>query len=139
MGDSSLSNDSSFRIHHTMLPVADIERSIDFYTRFLGMKPMGRRRDDSRRVEVAHVGYGDRDTQPSLELTQNIAENAPAEIGATGIHIALQVNGIEVLCQRLAADGVEFIQAVKATANNKRLTAWIRDPDRHAIEIIELR
>ena len=27
----------TFRIHHTMLPVADLERSIDFYTRLFGM------------------------------------------------------------------------------------------------------
>ena len=60
--------DLIFRIHHTMLPVADLQRSMTFYTRLFGMSVMGRRSDADRKVEVGHVGYGDRATQPSLEL-----------------------------------------------------------------------
>ncbi len=32
MSDSSLVEGLSFRVHHTMLPVADLDRSIAFYT-----------------------------------------------------------------------------------------------------------
>jgi catechol 2,3-dioxygenase-like lactoylglutathione lyase family enzyme len=31
-------NDLSFRVHHARLPMADLNRSIAFYTRLLGMK-----------------------------------------------------------------------------------------------------
>jgi catechol 2,3-dioxygenase-like lactoylglutathione lyase family enzyme len=37
----TLVDDLTFRLHHTMLPVADIERSIGFYTRLLGMRRWG--------------------------------------------------------------------------------------------------
>ena len=36
-------NDFSFRILHTMLRVSDMERSIDFYTRLLGMRVLEQR------------------------------------------------------------------------------------------------
>jgi lactoylglutathione lyase len=130
----------AFRIHHAMLPVADLDRSINFYTRFLAMKPMGRRVDETRKVEVGHVGYGDRELQPSLELTKDISEGAPAEVRPTGIHVAIQVSDLQELCGVLEREHVRFIQTLKAREpSNRRLTAWIRDPDGHAIELIEIR
>jgi lactoylglutathione lyase len=129
--------DIQFRIHHTMLPVADLDRSIGFYTRLLGMKPMGRRTDDTRKVEVGHVGYGDRDTQPSLELTQDISESAPTEVKPTGIHVAIHVSDLQRLCGLLERDQVKFLQPIKGTPG-RRLVAWVRDPDGHALELVEV-
>ena len=40
---------TDFRIHHTMLPVASLDRSIAFYTGLLGMAVMGRRLHEARR------------------------------------------------------------------------------------------
>ena len=133
----TLVDDLKFRLHHTMLPVADIERSIGFYTRLLGMRPMGRRTDDTRKVEVGHVGYGDRDTQPSLELTQDISESAPAEVKSTGIHVAIHVNDLQRLCGVLEQEQVRFLAPIKGTPG-RRLVAWIRDPDGHALELVEV-
>lgn len=133
-------NDLTFRIYHTMLPVADLDRSIEFYTRLLGMKGMGRRSDDKRKVEVGHVGYGDRDTQPSLELTRDVSEGAPAEVRPTGIHVAIHVNDLHRLCSVLESERIKFIRPLKGVEpGSRRLTAWIRDPDGHAIELVEIR
>lgn len=137
MSSESLVGDLTFRIHHTLLPVADLNRSIDFYTRLLGMKPMGRRTDEIRKVEVGHVGYGDREAQPSLELTRDISATAPAEVRPTGIHVAVHVSDLQRLCDVLESDHVQFLQSLKGTPG-KRLTAWIRDPDGHAIELVEV-
>lgn len=137
MSSETLVGDLTFRIHHTMLPVADLNRSIEFYTRLLGMRPMGRRTDETRKVEVGHVGYGDRETQPSLELTKDISENAPAEVKPTGIHVAIHVNDLQRLCGVMESEHVKFLQPLKGTPG-KRLTAWVRDPDGHAIELVEV-
>jgi lactoylglutathione lyase len=137
MSNASLTSDLSFRIHHTMLPVANLDRSIGFYTRLLGMKPMGRRTDDTRKVEVGHVGYGARDIQPSLELTQDISETAPAEVKPAGIHVAIHVNDLQRLCSVLEREQVEFLQTIKGTSG-RRLVAWVRDPDGHALELVEV-
>ena len=140
MNGENLVKDFTFRLHHTMLPVADLDRSIEFYTRLLGMRGMGRRSDDKRKVEVGHVGYGDREHQPSLELTRDISESAPAEVRPTGIHVAIQVNDLQRLCSVLEGERVTFIQPLKGVEpGSRRLTAWVRDPDGHAIELVEIR
>lgn len=139
MGTESFVNDLTFRIHHTMLPVLDLGRSIDFYTRLLGMTVMGRRTDATRKVEVGHVGYGERETQPSLELTQDTSKGAPGEIAPIDFHVGLQVSDLRRLCGVLEQQRVSFIKALKASGpDNRRLTAWIRDPDGHAIELIQI-
>lgn len=137
MGGENYSKDLTFRIHHTMLPVADLDRSIDFYTRLLGMKGMGRRSDEVRKVEVGHVGYGERDTQPSLELTMDTGDSAPQKIGSTGVHVAIQVSDLQRLCGVLEVEHVRFIQPLKG--NDRRLAAWVADPDGHALELVEIR
>jgi lactoylglutathione lyase len=130
----------NFRIHHTMLPVSDLNHSIEFYTRLLGMSVMGRRTDPNRKVEVGHVGYGERDIHPSLELTQDLNDAAAAEIGPIDFHVGIQVGDLRKLCDALERENVRFVKALKESGpDNRRLTAWIRDPDGHAIELIEIR
>lgn len=137
MSNESLVADIQFRLHHTMLPVIDLDRSVNFYTRLLGMQPMGRRTDETRQVEVGHVGYGDRDTQPSLELTQDITPSAPAEVKPTGIHVAIHVDNVRKLCGVLEREQVKFLAPIKGTPG-RRLVAWIRDPDGHALELVQV-
>lgn len=135
MSAESVVDDLTFRIHHTMLPVADLDRSVHFYTRLLGMTPMGRRTDETRRVEVGHVGYGD---QPTLELTKDVSETAPHTVRPTGIHVAIQVSDLTRLCAILENEHVTFLQPLKGLGG-RRLVAWIRDPDGHALELVEIR
>lgn len=134
-GDSPVA-DLSFRIHHAMLPVANLERSIGFYTRLFGMQVMGRRSDPNRQVEVGHVGYGERATQPSIELIQDVSARAPATVKPTGGHISIHVSDLAKLCGVLEQAGVEFTQPLSRRAGGN-LRAWVRDPDGHALELGE--
>jgi len=126
----------SFRIHHTMLPVSNLERSIDFYTRLFGMHLMGRRSDPNRQVEVGHVGYGERATQPSIELIQDVSAKTPAAVAPTGGHISIHVSDLTRLCHVLEQAGVEFKQPLSRRAGGN-LRAWVRDPDGHELELGE--
>jgi len=49
----------SMRILHTMLRVGDLERSIAFYTRVLGMRLLRKTERPEQRYTLAFVGYGD--------------------------------------------------------------------------------
>jgi len=60
--------DITFRIRHTMLPVSDLDRSIDFYTRLFGMDIQRLRAAPERKERVAYVGYGSDDDSHALEL-----------------------------------------------------------------------
>jgi lactoylglutathione lyase len=138
MNQESLVGDLSFRIHHTMLPVADLTRSIQFYTRLFGMTLMGRRSDANRQVEVGHVGYGDRATQPSIELIQDMSGRAPSKVGATGGHISIHTSDLTKLCAVLERAGVRFKQPLSQRAGGN-LRAWVYDPDGHELELAEHR
>ena len=137
MGEDSLVNDLTFRIHHMMLPVSKLERSVDFYKRFFGMTLMGQRLDANRQVSVAHVGYGDRATQPSIELIQDASKRAPARVKPTGAQISIHVSDLQKLCAVLEKEGVEFKQPLSRRPGGGSLRAWVRDRDGHELELAE--
>ena len=137
MNEDCLVEDLSFRVHHTMLPVADLGRSVAFYTRLLGMKVKDRRASEARKVEVGLVGYGDKASEPFLELIQDTSEKAPAPVTPANIHVGIDVSDLRKLCTILAKEGIAFIRPLKQRSDGLGLSAWIRDPDGHELELAE--
>ena len=64
------------RILHTMLRVGDLQRSIDFYTKVLGMKLLRTTDRPEQKYSLAFVGYGDERSHAVLELTYNYGVTA---------------------------------------------------------------
>jgi len=62
---------ASMRILHTMLRVADLERSLRFYTEVLGMRLLRRKDYPEGKFTLAFVGYGEETDTAVLELTHN--------------------------------------------------------------------
>jgi lactoylglutathione lyase len=120
-----------------MLPVADLDRSIAFYTRLLGMKVKERHASEARKVEVGLIGYGDEASAPFLELIQDISEKAPAQVTPANIHVGIDTSDLAKLCTVLEAEGVQFIRPLKQRSDGMGLSAWIRDPDGHEIELAQ--
>ena len=121
-----------FRFRHTMLPVSDMARAVDFYTRILGMQ-VGRTRDkgsDGR--TISYGGYGDEGTNPVLEL---IAGTGNAEKPWAG-HIAIAVSDLRMLCATLEKEGVRFAKPlIEAVGGSNTYIANIYDPDGFEIEL----
>ncbi|MFC1816912.1 VOC family protein [Thermodesulfobacteriota bacterium] len=127
-----------FRLRHTMLPVKDLERSIDFYTRLLGMEVMRRRINEANTLSVGYVGYGNEDHYPVLELVEDIGLNLPAKMNHWEGHISIQVSDLYNLCESLEKEGVKFIRpAGPNRPGRKDLVACIADPDDYKIELNE--
>lgn len=137
MNDNCLVKDLSFRIHHTMLPVADLDRSIAFYTRLLGMKVNERHASEARKVEVGLIGYGDEASAPFLELIQDTSERSPAQVTPANIHVGIDTSDLRKLCEILQKEGVTFIRPFKQRSDGMGFSAWVRDPDGHEIELAE--
>ena len=137
MTDESLVENLTFRIHHTMLPVADLDRSVGFYMQLLGMKLKERHVNEVRKVAVALVGYGDKPTSPFLELIENLGDSAPTAVTPLNAHIAIDVSDLRKLSGILEREGITFVRPLKARSDGKGLSAWVQDPDGHEIELAE--
>lgn len=126
-----------YRILHTMLRVFDLERSIDFYTRLLGMQLLRRKDYEGGRFTLAFVGYGDESEQPAIELTYNWDQKEPYTIGSGYGHIAIGVPDIYETCRRLEAAGAKITRPPGPMKHGTTVIAFIEDPDVYKIELIE--
>jgi lactoylglutathione lyase len=126
-----------FRFLHTMLRVRDLDRSLDFYTRLLGMRLLMRREFPTGRFTLAFVGYGeDRETCPTIELTHNWDQAEPYSIGTGFGHLALGVADLHGTCARLAREGVSIPRPPGPMKHGGAAIAFIEDPDGYRIELI---
>ena len=76
------------RILHTMIRVGDLKRSIDFYTRALGMTLLRQQDYPEGKFTLAFLGYGPEDTHPAIELTYNYGR-AQYTLGDAYGHVAI--------------------------------------------------
>ncbi|MCX8500815.1 MAG: VOC family protein, partial [Alphaproteobacteria bacterium] len=87
----------SAAIVHTMIRVYDLDRSIDFYTRLLGMSLLSRQDYPEGKFTLAFVGYGSDRSAPTIELTHNW-DHEPYDLGTGFGHIALAVPDVYAAC-----------------------------------------
>ncbi len=125
------------RILHTMLRVRDLDKSIDFYTRLLGMKLLRKMDVEGGRFTLAFVGYGDETDHTALELTWNWDQEAPYDLGEGFGHIALACRDIYGLCERLEAEGVNIPRKPGPMKHGSIVIAFLEDPDGYKVELIE--
>jgi lactoylglutathione lyase len=125
------------RFLHAMLRVNDLERSIDFYTRLLGMQVIARREHRKNQFTQVYLGYGDNDAAIGLELVFNWSREEPYRHGDAFGHIAIAVSGINALCNRLAAEGVPMPRPPRSQRHGDIIVAFIDDPDGYRIELVQ--
>ncbi|HEV2219630.1 MAG TPA: lactoylglutathione lyase [Casimicrobiaceae bacterium] len=130
------------RILHTMLRVGDLTRSIDFYTRVLGMQVLRTTDRPDQKYTLAFVGYGDERSQAVLELTYNYGVDR-YELGNAYGHIAIQVDDAKAACDAVRAAAGRFGGSVTRDAGPVKggttVIAFVQDPDGYKIELIERR
>jgi lactoylglutathione lyase len=120
-----------------MLRVRDLERSLDFYTRLLGMRLLRKNDYPTGEFTLAFVGYGDEDKSTVIELTHNWPRKEPYALGDAYGHIAIAVPDIHGACARLAAEGVKIPRPPGPMKHGSTVIAFIEDPDGYKIELIE--
>ena len=131
-------DNTEFQMLHTMLRVRDLDKSIDFYTKFLGMTLLRKREVPEAKYTNVFVGYGPEDTHGVLELTYNWEQDEDYEIGTAYGHIALGVRGIYDICDKLEAAGVKIPRKPGPVKHGTTHIAFIEDPDGYKIEIVDL-
>lgn len=128
---------SDFQLLHAMLRVADLDRSIDFYTKSLGMVVLERREHKKNQFSQAYLGYGPAGDRMTLELVFNWQREEPYVTGDGFGHVAIGVTHILRLCEKLAAAGVPMPRPPRAQRHGENIVAFIEDPDGHRIELIQ--
>jgi lactoylglutathione lyase len=128
---------SRFRFLHTMLRVKDLDRSLDFYTRLLGMRLLRRKDFPTGEFTLAFVGYGDEADHTAIELTHNWGQQEPYELGDGFGHLAIGVPDIYGVCKRLEAESVPIPRPPGPMKHGGSVIAFIVDPDGYKIELIE--
>jgi len=122
---------------HTMIRVFDLEKSIDFYTRHLGMKLLRRKDYPSGEFTLAFVGYGDEDDNTVIELTHNWGQKTPYDRGNAFGHLAVGVDDIYCTCEQLAKEGVSIPRPPGPMKHGGSVIAFIEDPDGYKIELVQ--
>ena len=128
---------SNFRLLHTMIRVQDLEKSIDFYTRLLGMNELRRTDFEGGRFTLAFVGYGDEESNAVVELTYNWDQAEPYELGDGFGHLAIAVPDAYAVCEAMKKEGVELPRPAGPMKHGTRVIAFIKDPDDYMIELVQ--
>ncbi len=126
-----------FRLLHTMIRVMDLDKSLDFYTRHLGMTLIRKNDYPTGEFTLAFVGYGDEADQAVIELTHNWGRTEPYEIGTAFGHLAIGVPDIYATCEKLAAEGVKIPRPPGPMKHGGSVIAFVEDPDGYKIELIQ--
>ena len=71
VGMGNDNQDARYRLSHTMLRVKDLDKTLDFYCRLMGMRVLRRTDYEGGRFTNTFIGYGEENTHTTIELTHN--------------------------------------------------------------------
>jgi lactoylglutathione lyase len=134
---SDVAGKQHLRLLHTMIRVFDLQKSLDFYTRHLGMQLLWKKDYPSGEFTLAFVGYEPEAEGTVIELTHNWGQKEPYTLGDAWGHIAIGVDDIYGLCERLAAEGVKVPRPPGPMKHGGSVIAFVEDPDGHKVELIQ--
>ncbi len=122
---------------HTMVRVADLEASLDFYCNKLGLEETMRKEVEAGRFTLVFLAAPDdaqharKNRAPEVELTYNW-DPEPYDGGRNFGHLAYQVDDIYAACQRLMDGGV----TINRPPRDGRM-AFVRSPDNISVELLQ--
>lgn len=122
---------------HTMVRVADLDASLEFYCDKLGLMEVSRQESEKGRFTLIFLCAPDDEAQaragkaPMVELTYNWDPEA-YEGGRNFGHLAYAVDDIYAACQRLKDKGV----VINRPPRDGHM-AFVRSPDNISIELLQ--
>lgn len=122
-----------------MLRVKNLEKSVEFYTKLLGMKELRRREVPDGKYTLAFVGYGDEADTSVLELTYNWGKDEGYQLGTAFGHLAVGVPDVAATCARLRKEGARITREPGPVKFGTTVIAFVEDPDGYKIELVQRR
>ncbi len=123
---------------HTMLRVGHMQRSVDFYTRIIGMQVLRTTDMPEQKYSLTFLGFGggNADGSAELELTYNYGVDH-YELGTAFGHLAIGVPDVAATCERIKAAGGKVVRDAGPVKGGTTVIAFVEDPDGYKIELIE--
>ncbi|MDB9731692.1 VOC family protein [Candidatus Pelagibacter sp.] len=116
---------------HTMIRISDVEKSLDFYCKGLGLIETRRMESEQGRFTLIFLAApGDEKTE--LELTYNWDGDKLGEGSRNFGHLAYRVENIYQTCERLKDMGY----TINRPPRDGHM-AFVRSPDNISIEILQ--
>ena len=116
------------RFDHFNINVTDLERSLAFYDRALGLKEISRKQADDGSFILAYLGDGE--TGFRLELTWLRDRKEPYNLGECEFHLAFTADDFQAMYEKHKAMGCICFE------NPAMGIYFISDPDGYWIEIV---
>ena len=120
------------RLAHTMIRVKNLEESIEFYTRFLGLNET-RRKDLGEEATLVFLEDGTGTHQ--IELTWNRGQSEYT-LGDQFGHLAFHTEDLESIVEQVEDRGWWYRRS-RPEASSKYI--FVKDPNGYDIEILERR
>ncbi|MEH6475949.1 MAG: VOC family protein [Sneathiella sp.] len=115
---------------HTMVRVKDLDASMNFYCKCLGLKEVRRKDIEAGRFSLIFLApEGQEDAQ--VELTHNWDPEDYDE-GRNFGHLAYEVDDIYAVCQHMMDNGV----TINRPPRDGRM-AFVRSPDNISVELLQ--
>ncbi len=115
---------------HTMVRVRDLDQSLDFYCRKLGLVEVDRHENSAGRFTLVFLG-AEANLDSQVELTWNWDDEEYTG-GRNFGHLAYEVDDIHAMCSHLAENGV----TINRPPRDGRM-AFVRSPDGISIELLQ--
>ena len=128
---------SQARLLHTMLRVKDLDASVAFYTKLLGMKELRRREVPDGKYTLAFVGYGDESSEAVIELTFNWDQTTPYDLGTGFGHLTVGMPDVYKACADLKAGGAKITREAGPVKHGTTVIAFVEDPDGYKVELVQ--
>ena len=128
---------NNFKYLHTMMRVNDLGESINFYSKFFGMKLLRKSDYPDGKFTLAFLGYGDEENNTVLELTHNWDQEEKYNLGNAWGHIAIGVENIYEFCRELEENNVNVTRKPWPMKHGNTVIAFLLDPNGYQIELIQ--
>jgi lactoylglutathione lyase len=120
---------------HTCYRITNIDRSVAFYEA-LGFTERGRLPIRDEAINV-FMGLEDDGPSPRLELTYNVGQDEPYDLGTGYGHIAITTPDLDATLTALGEQGIEPERPPYSVREGGSRLCFVRDPDGYRIELIE--
>jgi lactoylglutathione lyase len=115
---------------HTMVRVSDLDASLDFYCKHLGLREVTRFDNEAGRFTLVFLA-AEESPDAQVELTHNW-DPEPYDGGRNFGHLAFEVEDIYAACRRLMDAGV----TISRPPRDGRM-AFVRSPDAISVELLQ--